>query len=386
MNILFIASDNNASSGAFLSMVKLNSLLNQKLGVQTFVILPCKGDGNRLLDSLNISYKIIYSVSWCIPLYSKHPVLDIVKKIIKKSINFFALIGFVRFIKRNHFDIVHVNTSYSYIGAVAAGICHIPVVWHLREFLEEDKEKKIWNKKYGYKLIGRSEKIITVSKSLYNKYESIFPQSKLYVILNGIDTGRFYFPDREIFTGNKVVITIIGGIFPKKGQKELVEAVAKLDQSIVNRIEVWIIGRGEAENEKSLKLYIKQHNLENTVQMLGYKENVSEYLRRTDIVAMCSKAEAFGRVTVEAMLAGCLVIGANTAGTKELIQDQETGLLYHSGSAECLAKVISKALFQKEKMKAIAANGQKYMVENMTAEINAEKIFNLYQEVLNGKQ
>lgn len=63
-------------------------------------------------------------------------------------------------------------------------------------------------------------------------------------------------------------------------------------------------------------------------------------LRRADAILMCSKREAFGRVTVEGMLAGKPVIGANSGGTLELIQDGITGLLYTSGDPKALAEKI----------------------------------------------
>ena len=43
MKVLFVPSDNNPASGAFLSMTALNKILNEKLGVETFVVLPHKG-------------------------------------------------------------------------------------------------------------------------------------------------------------------------------------------------------------------------------------------------------------------------------------------------------------------------------------------------------
>lgn len=386
MYILFVASDNSASSGAFLSMTILNKILNQKYGIKTLVVLPCRGDGKQLLDNYNIQSKIIYSGNWCVPLNRQHSIKLALKKMFKIIINFFAIIQLSFIAKKEKIDIIHVNTSYSYVGAVAANLCGIPLVWHLREFLEEDQGYTIWNKDKGYSLIEKANKIIAISNSIYHKYEKIFPSDKLCTIYNGIDKDTFYFPAKQIFNKAKTIIAIIGGISPGKGQIELVEAISRLKRDDIEQLEVWIIGKGNLENERKLRSVIFDKKLQNVILLKGYQKDISKWLQKIDIVVICSKAEAFGRVTVEAMLAGCLVIGADTAGTKELIVNNETGLLYRAGDVKSLSDAISNVINIKSCMKAIALAGQRYMLKNMTADINAEKIVVLYKEVMEGKK
>ncbi len=44
---------------------------------------------------------------------------------------------------------------------------------------------------------------------------------------------------------------------------------------------------------------------------------------------MCSENEGLGRVSIEAMFYGCLVIGRNSGGTKDFVFDGKTGLLFN---------------------------------------------------------
>ncbi len=97
---------------------------------------------------------------------------------------------------------------------------------------------------------------------------------------------------------------------------------------------------------------------------------------------MCSQSEAFGRVTVEAMMSGCLVIGANSGGTMELVSDNETGLLYTSGDYSDLAAKIRLALKYPDRMRDIAKQGQSKMLNEMTAQNNAFRINELYREIV----
>ena len=58
-----------------------------------------------------------------------------------------------------------------------------------------------------------------------------------------------------------------------------------------------------------------------------------------DVILVCSQWEAFGRITVEAMLTGKAVIASANGGTTELIKDGENGLLYTYGNyIHCLKR------------------------------------------------
>ena len=159
MKILFVPSDNNATSGAFLSMVKLCSLLQNQYRHNILVLLHCNGNGEKLLEDNNIEYVKIRSFNWFVPYKPK----QIIRKIklalcyiwmpLSQVYNIIAIRKIRRLIKKEKIQIVHINTSCSYVGAQAALLENIPFVWHIREFLEEDQERCIWNNKKGYSLI-----------------------------------------------------------------------------------------------------------------------------------------------------------------------------------------------------------------------------------------
>jgi glycosyltransferase involved in cell wall biosynthesis len=59
---------------------------------------------------------------------------------------------------------------------------------------------------------------------------------------------------------------------------------------------------------------------------------------------MCSRCEAFGRVTVEAMKLGLAVVGSNTGGTLDIVQHDVNGLLYEAGDVQDLARKIAEII------------------------------------------
>lgn len=173
---------------------------------------------------------------------------------------------------------------------------------------------------------------------------------------------------------------MVGSINKSKGQIQAIKACQLLKNRNISNFSLSIIGK-TSDYSRSLENYVKENSMEEFVRFLGPKENIEEYYFSSDIVLMCSEAEAFGRVTVEAMMAGCLVIGANSGCTPELIEDGYSGILYKSGDYFDLANKIEFALNNANYVRKIVENGRNVMLRTMTAKENAEKINDIYNQI-----
>jgi glycosyltransferase involved in cell wall biosynthesis len=380
--ILFIASDNSESSGAFLSMTNLAYILKRDYKLKPFVILPKGGKGGILLDKYGIGHKTITSYNWVMPMDQKKNAHFRKEKRNNIKENKKAIDTLSKYIINENYSLVHINTTYSYVGALAAQKANVPIIWHLREFLEEDQSKTLWDRNKGNSLINKSDKVITISHKLYEKYEKVIDPSRLMMIYNGINEDLFYKPNKEIFAHSKPIFIFVGGFAIYKGHIEFAKACLELALRGYTDYEIWFIGTGNTDIREQVISMFEEAGLSENIKILGYKENVADYYEKADLAFTCSISEAFGRITVEAMMSGVLAIGANAAGTVDLIKDNETGLLYESGNYIDLANKIEYALNNRGKMKTIAAQGREFMKKNMTAKINAEKIYGIYKELL----
>ena len=217
MKIALIASDNNATSGAFLSMTNLALQLNQ-LGVETIIVIPPDGpfvgpgDGEAILKEKGLRYYVVPSISWVVPgWYPSSMLVSLgqVKRILKNKVYAREL---TKILKAEHVDLVHINTSYSCFGAFAAKRAGIPYVWHIREFLEEDQGNRFYFPRYSHRLMSRASLVIAISKSIYEKYSKVITKEKIKVIYNGIDTEQFYMPGRRIFKDSQITLCYVGGL------------------------------------------------------------------------------------------------------------------------------------------------------------------------------
>lgn len=379
-NILFISSDNSASSGAFLSMIKLIEEL-RKYEICSHVILPYRkgGNGYKLLEEKNIPYKYIRSCNWIESIEDEFKVKKILKKYIEFIFNLIPIIRICLYIHVNKIQLAHINTTYSYVGAIAAHMMGIKIVWHLREFLEEDQGNKIWFKKYGYTLINRSDKIIAISESVYKKYLHYFSPDKIVMIYNGVDTTRFYKPSKQIFQSKTIHMICVGGLYKGKHQDIIIKACKMLSEHDITNYRLYFVGDGSEKN--SYLNLVKQYNLEKNISFVGYVKEPENYYVNADIAFMSSRAEAFGRVTVESMLSGVLVIGSDSAATSEILKNKY-GLIYSQDSVNDLYNKILYAINHINLMKSIASNARKYAFENFSSELNAKEIVQVYKELL----
>lgn len=377
--VLFVASDNDSTSGAFRSMVALFSILRNRYNLDVCVLLPKKGDGAVLLKAEGIRYTIINSEDWIV--MQSASAKERRKKVHKmRKVNSNALKKIQQFVLEERFDLIHVNTSYSYVGAVVAKKLHVPLVWHIREFLEEDQSREMVNKRRGYALMRKATVVVAISDSIRDKYRPIL-MNKIVRIYNGIATDLYYNPSKQIFCSDKTVFICVGTIDEYKGQMQAVAALSILRERGYDNFELWLVGNDKTAYADNLRDFVRNHGMDDKVKFLGRRQDVAELYKKSDIACVCSRAEAFGRITVEAMMSGNLVIGADTAGTKEIIADGEDGLLFKSGDANSLYQKIKFALDNKDNARELAAHGRQSAIEKFTADRNAEEVYNLYQDI-----
>ncbi len=381
--ILIMGTDSNIS-GASLSMIYLIKYL-KKQNIDVVAIIPGHGELEEIFKKENIDYYIEKSYSWIVDNKSSN-IWEYIKKyikiIIKSILNFKAIYNVRKIIKKENIDIVHINTLYSYIGAIAAKKENKKLIWHIREFLEEDQNKKFAFRKYAYNLIKKSDIIICISNTIYEKYSKIFKNNQMKVIYNGIDLDNFKPNRKEILNKPIHKFVLVGTIQEGKGQKELILAISRLIKDGYNNFILYLMGHKEKKYFKEIQEIIEKNNLNDYIKYIGLSKEVAKHMNEADISFVCSRYEAFGRVTIESMLSGCLVIGANTAGTKELVIDKKTGLLYEQGNIESLVVSIKEALNNKEVSNKIAHNSINYAKDNFNAKKNAEEIKKVYDELM----
>lgn len=289
----------------------------------------------------------------------------------------------VNYLKENKFDLVHINSFFSCIEwADAARKAKIPYVWHLREYVTHDHNRYIRGKQRYKFLLKHAARILTISKDM-QKYWSDKLGRRCDLVYNGLEVDTLYKNADAKLTSDTVRCAMVGRVAEGKRQLDAVNAIKLLRDKGYKNVSLVIVGyRGAIPYELEVKKYITDNHLEDIVELVGFTDDVSSALESCDIGLICSNREAFGRVTIEYMLAGLLAIGSDSGGTPELITNDKTGLLYAPSDASKLAEKIEWVLLNKNKAKELLLSGQKNAVENFSIRSTAENVYRIYQEVL----
>ena len=118
---------------------------------------------------------------------------------------------------------------------------------------------------------------------------------------------------------------------------------------------------------------------------MGQVNNMPALRSEVDVELVCSRAEAFGRVTAEAMMAGLPVIGSNTGGTPELIVEGETGFLYEYNNLDDLVDKMEILITNSKLRNIMGQKAQNYAIEHFTIDRCVDEIEAVYHQVLKGR-
>lgn len=203
---------------------------------------------------------------------------------------------------------------------------------------------------------NKADALISPSVYLAERYISAgFPKEKITVIANGLDT-RYFRPCRKERTG-KLRIAYAGYFGRHKGISTLIKAVSLTGDK---NISILLAGDGE-EEEQYVKLS-KLWGISDQLCFYGKLDNrgTLKLYNDADIYCLPSIWPENRPVSItEAMACGLPVIASDIGGVKELVHDNETGLLFHAGDPHGLADSIIKLRDDPKLRRRMGKHGRK---------------------------
>ncbi len=355
MNILVFAHDASmygASQSLLTALAGIKNIHDRKI----LVLLPYSGKFGEELDSLGID-----SITLPFPKCTDYKRRTRTLKIrLKKTYGYYkntrnVLPEIERIIKEFKPDVIYTNTSVVAMGHIIARRQKIPHVWHVREFGDLDYDYVYFPAKtYIKRCIASSKRCIFGSEALRNAW--LGPSLKnSHVVYNGIFENEWHFPPKKL-PGSSVRLGIVGGIVSGKGQDVAIEAFGNLIQQIPSCSLTLYGDTIDRSYHQKLLLLIKQLNIEEKVSIMGFESDKNKIFDNLDVLLSCSRMEGFGRTIVEAMSRGVPVIGNQSGGIVEIIDDKINGLLYRETSGS-LAEAIILLLSNAELYHSLSING-----------------------------
>jgi glycosyltransferase involved in cell wall biosynthesis len=196
------------------------------------------------------------------------------------------------------------------------------------------------------------------------------PQSHIHVLPPGVDTSRW----RPTITQDEKRlprVLFIGGDFERKGGDLLLEVYR---EQFRGRCELHVVTRPGAITPG---IGVHVHT--------GLQPNESSLVRlyqSCDILAIPTRADCFSMAGLEAMSSGLPVITCPVGGVADLFTDGIEGCFVAPGDGHSLARALDVLLRQPSRRREMGAAGRGLVMRRYDAHINARKLIDLMEQVM----
>lgn len=371
---------NSDCDGAGLCMLNILDSI-QVWGVEPHVIIPEQGFLSDELKKRQIAFTIIphryyvYPPATCLSEYLLY-IPQLLYSFLKNRIAIFRICNLI---KKIHPDIFHSNTGVSHVGYYAARKSGIPHVWHIREYQDLDFGLRPYpsKEKFIELLKEPSNTVIAITKGIAKHF---LVENASYVVYDGVrslsdltakaDVRR---PDTFLF---------VGQVSHNKGVTDLLQVWKKFKEED-KKYKLKIAGTTtDKQYLQWIQEYVAHNGLTSSVELLGQRNDIDRLMQNAAALIVPSYFEGFGRITAEAMLNYCPVIGRATAGTAEILAKKQLGFLFQDQSS--LLNTLKE--FSQGKYHAflpiMLAEARCEAEKNYLQEKNSSEIYKIYLKIV----
>jgi glycosyltransferase involved in cell wall biosynthesis len=262
----------------------------------------------------------------------------------------------VRAIRGSGCDVVHAHLEYAAtLGAVAGWITRRPVV---STFHHVPRSGTGWRNEVrewlAVALTSRSARTVFVSKASRHSFRARYhrlPDRNWVVIPNGIDVHAFSpaegaFPADLAIPAGVPVVLLPAVLRGSKGH-EVALAAWRAVRAVYPGARLLFAGSGPEEG--TLRRLAAAYGVSASVIFAGFRADVVDLMRASQLVLLPSRTEALPTVLMEAAACGRAVVASNVEGIPEVVVDGVTGKLIDPDDAAGLAAAILELLGDDER-------------------------------------
>lgn len=274
--------------------------------------------------------------------------------------NIKAFVQLYRVMEKEKFDLVHCNTPIGGIlGRLCADLAKVPTIvytahgFHFYKgapFLNRTLYKSV--EKY---LAKKTDAIITMNNEDFDsaQYFKLRNRRQNYFFVNGVGIDIHKFRSLDVNREDKrkelglnsddIMLIAMGDLIKRKNYQASIRAIAKACNP---NLHFFICGSGPLEDE--LISLAQELNVKNQVHFLGFRSDVGELLKCSDIFLFTSYQEGLPRSLMEAMSIGLPCVCSNIRGNIELIDDGIGGYLLQPDNIDGFSEALNELSLNKD--------------------------------------
>lgn len=296
------------------------------------------------------------------------------------------------------FDVIHAHDWLTaYAARAAKHATNLPLVstihateWGRNGGLYTDEQRHISDIEWW--LAFESWRVICCSQAMHGELQRIFqvPADKLRIIPNGVhvpdtpaDTPKAPRHSATQHASDEKRLFFVGRLVHEKGVDLLLHAFSRVLHHFP-KARLDIAGRGPQEG--ALQEFARKLGIDTHVHFLGYisDEERNRLYQNAHAAVVPSRYEPFGIVALEAMAYGAPVVVAGTGGLAEVVEHQQTGLVFAPGDADALAEQLVALLSSPRTGERLAESARAVVAQTYDWRSIARETKAVYEEVVYG--
>jgi glycosyltransferase involved in cell wall biosynthesis len=286
-------------------------------------------------------------------------------------------------LRRHRIDVAHSHEfSMAVYGAWAswrAGVPHV-ITMHGSRYYAGRLPRRVALRA----AIARSDCLVAVSHALaaHISRDLLVRRAHIDVIANGVRSvsadGAAVRHELELTADDRLLVSI-GNLYPVKGHRHLIDAVARLSDRHPT-VHLAIAGRGSLAD--GLGAHARECGLETRVHLLGLRSDVAALLAAADVFVLPSLSEGLPLALLEAMFAGRPIVASEVGDIAAALGHGAAGVLVPPGDPAALAASLDDLLTRPDRARTLGAHARRRAADQYDVSHMVRRYRSIYDRVL----
>lgn len=352
-----------------------NIRLLQEMGYEVHVACNFEKGNSCSLEKIQTLKKLLENIE------VKYYQINFERNILKIFSNFSAYKEVKKILEKNRYRFLHCHSPIGgVIGRIAGYLTQTKVIYTAHGF-HFFKGAPLLNWLLYYpieKYLSRyTEILITINKEDYERAKTFYAKKVEYIPGVGIDVEKIknIKIDKEQkrkelgLSKDSIVLLSVGELNKNKNHSIVIKALAKLNNPNIHYL---ICGQGNLK--EYLEKLIKKLKLENNVKLLGFRKDIYEIYKISDIFVFPSKREGLSVALMEAIVCELPIICSDIRGNRDIVENEKNGILIKKEKNYNLKLILNKILKKKK-------NSIKIFNESIIKKINIKVINKIMRKI-----
>lgn len=222
--------------------------------------------------------------------------------------------------------------------------------------------------------------LITMNEEDYTIAKNKFKTSVKYVHGVGLDQEKFkkitIEQEQELRKKLGIKETDFVMIYPaeiskRKNQEWLINTI---EQFITKNKNVHLLLPGKDSLNKKIHNKIIELKLEKNIHLLGFRKDIPNLLKISNIAISSSKQEGLPVNIMESMYLGLPIVATDCRGNRDLVKNEKNGYIINQGDSKTFIEKIEKIYKEQTDIKKLSENSkkeiEKYLLKNVRKEMS----------------